>query len=244
MKISQSQLRQIIKEETDAAIDEGFFGKMGHKMGFETGETKRIDAILTQVASALAKDDWGDGPLDDLTYEDDPVQAVEDFVDRIGSLMMRAGLPKADMAKAKELMMQGKGQEGADIMYNHFTGMRRTPKGDEARTIISQNLRDIGSKIADAEDVLRTNARNRRDKARRAEFEKEQEEADEPAFWHKLTGDRRAGSSSRREKTPHGRASSAVGSANLAYGEGKVTKSKLNKLIKEVINEIRIEKLK
>ena len=79
MKISKQQLTKVVNEEIQQMVDEGFFGKMGHKMGFETGETKRIDAILGQVASALV-DATGDYGLD-LGYEDDPVQAVSDFVD-------------------------------------------------------------------------------------------------------------------------------------------------------------------
>ena len=53
MKISNKQLTKMVSEEMQQMVDEGFFGKMGHKMGLETGETKRIDAILGQVASAL-----------------------------------------------------------------------------------------------------------------------------------------------------------------------------------------------
>ena len=151
MKISNKQLTKMVSEEIQQMVDEGFFGKMGHKMGFETGETKRIDAILGQVASALV-DATGDYGLD-LGYEDDPVQAVSDFVDRIGALFMRAGLPKKDFAQAKDLMMQGKGQAGADIMYQYFTGMRRTPKGDEARGVIAKKLSLIADEIANAEDL-------------------------------------------------------------------------------------------
>ena len=100
MKISNKQLTKMVNEEIQQMVDEGFFGKMGHKMGFETGETKRIDSLLMQVARAL-EEATGDYGLD-LDYEDDPVQAVNDFVDRIGGLFMRAGLPKKDFAEAKK----------------------------------------------------------------------------------------------------------------------------------------------
>ena len=53
MKISKQQLTKVVNEEIQQMVDEGFFGKMGHKMGFETGETKRIDSLLMQVARAL-----------------------------------------------------------------------------------------------------------------------------------------------------------------------------------------------
>ena len=53
MKISKTQLTKMVNEEIQQMVDEGFFGKMGHKMGFETGETKRIDSLLMQVARAL-----------------------------------------------------------------------------------------------------------------------------------------------------------------------------------------------
>ena len=99
MKISNKQLAKMVSEEMQQMVDEGFFGKMGHKMGFETGETKRIDTLLMQVARAL-EEATGDYGLD-LDYEDDPVQAVSDFVDKIGGLFMRAGLPKEDLHKQK-----------------------------------------------------------------------------------------------------------------------------------------------
>jgi len=226
MKISNKQLTKMVSEEMQQMVDEGFFGKMGHKMGFETGETKRIDAILGQVASALV-DATGDYGLD-LGYEDDPVQAVSDFVDRIGALFMKAGLPKEDFAQAKDLMMQGQGQAGADIMYQHFTGMRRTPKGDEARGVIANKLSLIADEIANAEDILRTRYKNKMDDERRAEYA-DYEEPDMSAL--DIDDDP-------RKRDRPGRASSAVGSANLAYGEGKVTKSGLRKFINEVKSEL------
>ena len=226
MKISNKQLTKMVNEEIQQMVDEGFFGKMGHKMGFETGETKRIDAILGQVASALV-DATGDYGLD-LGYEDDPVQAVSDFIDRIGGLFMKAGLPKKDLAQAKDLMMQGQGQAGADIMYQHFTGMRRTPKGDEARGVIANKLSLIADEIANAEDILRTRYKNKMDDERRAEYA-DYEEPDMSAL--DMDDDP-------KKKDRYGRASSAVGSANLAYGEGKVTKSGLRKFINEVKSEL------
>ena len=222
MKISKQQLTKVVNEEIQQMVDEGFFGKMGHKMGFETGETKRIDAILGQVASALV-DATGDYGLD-LGYEDDPVQAVSDFVDRIGALFMKAGLPKEDFAQAKDLMMQGQGQAGADIMYQHFTGMRRTPKGDEARGVIANKLSLIADEIANAEDILRTRYKNKMDDERRAEYA-DYEEPDMSAL--DIDDDP-------RKRDRPGRATGATGSANLAYGEGKVTKGGLKKMIKEI----------
>ena len=226
MKISNKQLTKMVSEEIQQMVDEGFFGKMGHKMGFETGETKRIDSILGQVASALV-DATGDYGLD-LGYEDDPVQAVSDFIDRIGGLFMKAGLPKKDLAQAKDLMMQGQGQAGADIMYQHFTGMRRTPKGDEARGVIANKLSLIADEIANAEDILRTRYKNKMDDERRAEYA-DYEEPDMSAL--DMDDDP-------KKKDRYGRASSAVGSANLAYGEGKVTKGGLRKFINEVKSKL------
>tara|TARA_Y100001937_G_scaffold128760_1_gene207710 strand:- start:5926 stop:7080 length:1155 start_codon:yes stop_codon:yes gene_type:complete len=236
MKISKTQLTKMVNEEIQQMVDEGFFGKMGHKMGFETGETKRIDSLLMQVARAL-EEATGDYGLD-LDYEDDPVQAVSDFVDRIGGLFMRAGLPEKDFAEAKELMMQGRGEAGANIMYQHFTGMRRTPKGDEARGIIANKLRDIGEEIGKAEEILSIRYKNKMAKEREAAYEKEQAAADARSWWGKgkVDGPRWVGD--KKEKVPHGRASSAVGSANLAYGEGKITKAGLRKFIGEVRNQL------
>ena len=236
MKISKTQLTKMVNEEIQQMVDEGFFGKMGHKMGFETGETKRIDSLLMQVARAL-EEATGDYGLD-LDFEDDPVQAVSDFVDRIGGLFMRAGLPEKDFAEAKDLMMQGRGEAGANIMYQHFTGMRRTPKGDEARGIIAKKLRDIGEEIGKAEEILSIRYKNKMAKEREAAYEKEQAAADARSWWGKgkVDGPRWVGD--KKEKVPHGRASSAVGSANLAYGEGKVTKGGLRKFINEVKSEL------
>lgn len=222
MKISNKQLTSMVSEEIQQMVDEGFFGKMGHKMGFETGETKRIDTLLMQVARAL-EEATGDYGLD-LDYEDDPVQAVNDFVDKIGGLFMRAGLPEKDFAEAKDLMMQGRGEAGANIMYQHFTGMRRTPKGDEARGIITKKLRDIGEEIGKAEEILSIRYQNKKKAEREAEYA-DYEEPDMSAL--DMDDDP-------RKRDRPGRASSAVGSANLAYGEGKVTKVGLKKMIKEI----------
>jgi hypothetical protein len=226
MKISNKQLAKMVSEEMQQMVDEGFFGKMGHKMGFETGETKRIDSLLMQVARAL-EEATGDYGLD-LDYEDDPVQAVSDFVDKIGGLFMRAGLPKEDFAQAKDLMMQGQGQAGADIMYQHFTGMRRTPKGDEARGVIANKLSLIADEIANAEEILSIRYQNKKKAEREAEYA-DYEEPDMSAL--DIDDDP-------RKRDRPGRASSAVGSANLAYGEGKVTKSGLRKFINEVKSEL------
>ena len=235
MKISNKQLTSMVNEEIQQMVDEGFFGKMGHKMGFETGETKRIDTLLMQVARAL-EEATGDYGLD-LDYEDDPVQAVSDFVDKIGGLFVRAGLPEKDFAEAKDLMMQGRGEAGANIMYQHFTGMRRTPKGDEARGIIAKKLRDIGEEIGKAEDILRTRYKNKMDDERRAEYA-DDEDPDMSALDVGRLGwdddEDIVPTNTRRS----GRATSAVGSANLAYGEGKVTKSGLRKFINEVKSEL------
>jgi hypothetical protein len=226
MKISNKQLAKMVSEEMQQMVDEGFFGKMGHKMGFETGETRKIDSLLMQVARAL-EEATGDYGLD-LDYEDDPVQAVSDFVDKIGGLFMRAGLPKEDFAQAKDLMMQGQGQAGADIMYQHFTGMRRTPKGDEARGVIANKLSLIADEIANAEEILSIRYQNKKKAEREAEYA-DYEEPDMSAL--DIDDDP-------RKRDRPGRASSAVGSANLAYGEGKVTKSGLRKFINEVKSEL------
>jgi hypothetical protein len=226
MKISNKQLAKMVSEEMQQMVDEGFFGKMGHKMGFETGETRKIDSLLMQVARAL-EEATGDYGLD-LDYEDDPVQAVSDFVDKIGGLFMRAGLPKEDFAQAKDLMMQGQGQAGADIMYQHFTGMRRTPKGDEARGVIANKLSLIADEIANAEEILSIRYKNKK----RAEREAEYADYEEPDMSALDIDD------DPRKRDRPGRASSAVGSANLAYGEGKVTKSGLRKFINEVKSEL------
>ena len=222
MKISKQQLTKMVNEEIQQMVDEGFFGKMGHKMGFETGETKKIDSLLMQVARAL-EEATGDYGLD-LDYESDPVQAVSDFVDRIGGLFMRAGLPKKDFAEAKELMMQGRGEAGANIMYQHFTGMVRTPKGDEARGIIAMKLRDIGEEIGKAEEILSIRYQNKK----RAEREAEYADYEEPDMSALDIDD------DPRKRDRPGRATGATGSANLAYGEGKVTKGGLKKMIKEI----------
>ena len=226
MKISKTQLTKMVNEEIQQMVDEGFFGKIGHKMGFETGETKKIDSLLMQVARAL-EEATGDYGLD-LDYESDPVQAVSDFVDRIGGLFMRAGLPKKDFAEAKELMMQGRGEAGANIMYQHFTGMVRTEKGDEARNIIAMKLRDIGEEIGKAEEILRIRYKNKMAKEREAEYADE-----EDPDWSALDID-----DDPRKRDRADRASDAVGSANLAYGEGKLAKSVLKKLIGEVRNQL------
>jgi len=226
MKISNKQLTKMVSEEIQQMVDEGFFGKMGHKMGFETGETKRIDSLLMQVARAL-EEATGDYGLD-LDYEDDPVQAVNDFVDKIGGLFVRAGLPEKDFAEAKDLMMQGRGEAGANIMYQHFTGMRRTPKGDEARGIIAKKLRDIGEEIGKAEEILSIRYQNKKKAEREAEYA-DYEEPDMSAL--DMDDDP-------KKKDRYGRASSAVGSANLAYGEGKVTKGGLRKFINEVKSKL------
>ena len=226
MKISNKQLAKMVSEEMQQMVDEGFFGKMGHKMGFETGETRKIDSLLMQVARAL-EEATGDYGLD-LDYEDDPVQAVSDFVDKIGGLFMRAGLPKEDFAQAKDLMMQGQGQAGADIMYQHFTGMRRTPKGDEARGVIANKLSLIADEIANAEEILSIRYQNKKKAEREAEYA-DYEEPDMSVL--DIDDDP-------RKRDRPGRASSAVGSANLAYGEGKVTKSGLRKFINEVKSEL------
>ena len=222
MKISKTQLTKMVNEEIQQMVDEGFFGKIGHKMGFETGETKKIDSLLMQVARAL-EEATGDYGLD-LDYESDPVQAVSDFVDRIGGLFMRAGLPKKDFEEAKELMMQGRGEAGANIMYQHFTGMVRTEKGDEARNIIAMKLRDIGEEIGKAEEILSIRYKNKMAKEREAEYADE-----EDPDWSALDID-----DDPRKRDRPGRASDAVGSANLAYGEGKITKAGLRKFIGEV----------
>ena len=226
MKISKTQLTKMVNEEIQQMVDEGFFGKIGHKMGFETGETKKIDSLLMQVARAL-EEATGDYGLD-LDYESDPVQAVSDFVDRIGGLFMRAGLPKKDFEEAKELMMQGRGEAGANIMYQHFTGMVRTEKGDEARNIIAMKLRDIGEEIGKAEEILRIRYKNKMAKEREAEYADE-----EDPDWSALDID-----DDPRKRDRADRASDAVGSANLAYGEGKLAKSVLKKLIGEVRNQL------
>jgi len=226
MKISKTQLTKMVNEEIQQMVDEGFFGKIGHKMGFETGETKKIDSLLMQVARAL-EEATGDYGLD-LDYESDPVQAVSDFVDRIGGLFMRAGLPKKDFEEAKELMMQGRGEAGANIMYQHFTGMVRTEKGDEARNIIAMKLRDIGEEIGKAEEILRIRYKNKMAKEREAEYANEEE-----PDWSALDID-----DDPRKRDRADRASDAVGSANLAYGEGKLAKSVLKKLIGEVRNQL------
>ncbi len=226
MKISNKQLAKMVSEEMQQMVDEGFFGKMGHKMGFETGETRKIDSLLMQVARAL-EEATGDYGLD-LDYEDDPVQAVSDFVDKIGGLFMRAGLPKEDFAQAKDLMMQGRGQAGADIMYQHFTGMRRTPKGDEARGVIANKLSLIADEIANAEEILSIRYKNKK----RAEREAEYADYEEPDMSALDIDD------DPRKRDRPGRASSAVGSANLAYGEGKITKGGLRKFINEVKSEL------
>ena len=231
MKISNKQLTKMVNEEIQQMVDEGFFGKMGHKMGFETGETKRIDSLLMQVARAL-EEATGDYGLD-LDYEDDPVQAVNDFVDKIGGLFVRAGLPEKDFAEAKDLMMQGRGEAGANIMYQHFTGMRRTPKGDEARGIIAKKLRDIGEEIGKAEEILSIRYQNKKKAEREAEYA-DYEEPDMSALDIGRLGwddnDDIVPTNTRRS----GRATGATGSANLAYGEGKITKGGLKKMIKEI----------
>ena len=226
MKISKQQLTKMVNEEIQQMVDEGFFGKIGHKMGFRTGETRKIDSLLMQVARAL-EEATGEYGLD-LDYESDPVQAVNDFVDRIGGLFMRAGLPEKDFAKAKDLMMQGRGEAGANIMYQHFTGMVQTEKGEKARNIIAMKLRDIGEEIGKAEEILRIRYKNKMAKEREAEYADE-----EDPDWSALDID---DDPRKRDRTD--RASDAVGSANLAYGEGKLAKSVLKKLIGEVRNQL------
>ena len=226
MKISKQQLTRMVNEEIQQMVDEGFFGKIGHKMGFKTGETRKIDSLLMQVARALEEATGEYGLM--LDYESDPVQAVSDFVDRIGGLFMRAGLPEKDFAKAKDLMMQGRGEAGANIMYQHFTGMVQTEKGEKARNIIAMKLRDIGEEIGKAEEILRIRYKNKMAKEREAEYADEEE-----PDWSALDID---DDPRKRDRTD--RASDAVGSANLAYGEGKLAKSVLKKLIGEVRNQL------
>ena len=226
MKISKQQLTRMVNEEIQQMVDEGFFGKIGHKMGFKTGETRKIDSLLMQVARALEEATGEYGLM--LDYESDPVQAVSDFVDRIGGLFMRAGLPEKDFAKAKDLMMQGRGEAGANIMYQHFTGMVQTEKGEKARNIIAMQLRDIGEEIGKAEEILRIRYKNKMAKEREAEYADEEE-----PDWSALDID-----DDPRKRDRADRASDAVGSANLAYGEGKLAKSVLKKLIGEVRNQL------
>ena len=39
-KLIMENFRKFATEETDSVMNEGFFGNMGDKMGFETGTTK------------------------------------------------------------------------------------------------------------------------------------------------------------------------------------------------------------
>jgi len=106
--------------------------------------------------------------------------------------------------------------------------MRRTPKGDEARGIIAKKLRDIGEEIGKAEEILSIRYQNKKKAEREAEYA-DYEEPDMSAL--DIDDDP-------RKRDRPGRASSAVGSANLAYGEGKVTKGGLRKFINEVKSKL------
>lgn len=81
MKITKEQLKQIIKEEVEAAIDEGFMSRMGAKLGFAP---KGSEEAMKYALNAL------DGAEDVLRSGTERPERLSAAVDHIQKTMERA----------------------------------------------------------------------------------------------------------------------------------------------------------
>ena len=170
MKVTKRQLKQIIKEEIETAIDEGFMDSLKGAFGMGGGD---------------------EAPAADPT----------------------ANVPEEEREDYDEF------RSGGSAGYHKWENAR------------GQNFDDTSSYEA-YEDFLRWRTRHVADseRERMARYDITQ------AKKERGSGSSSSSSSSyKRDKTPAGRASSAVGSSNLAYGESV---KNIKDIIKEVIQEM------
>lgn len=147
MKITKSQLKQIIKEELETAIDEGFFSSIGDKMGISTQDTKLRAIRLATAYEKIANEyDIPEAGPDGMPTEE-MLTAAERAADRA----YEPAEEKAAIIKSIQRALQaaGAGKSTDELIKNkHFTGSGaiNLPSGDGSEDI-NKRLRAQASRI-------------------------------------------------------------------------------------------------
>ena len=114
MKITKSQLKSIIKEEIEAVMDEGFFGDLGDKLGFNTSTTKmRIKNL------EILRNNWK-REIEDARYFDQ--EQFDDLIAVTGKALAAAGVEGEVVAQVLNAIGSGDGATASDAVMAALAG--------------------------------------------------------------------------------------------------------------------------
>ena len=221
--------RKFATEETDSVMNEGFFGNMGDKMGFETGTTKgrvaRIGMLVKLWQEAVENADIMDAEDFDglMANTGEHLKAANFEPEKIAQILLAMGsgdgsaASDAYLAAAQDVQMRGgAGSDLIELFRNGLEDIVYAVGEEEARRSAQTHAENMAGLKSDVEAQA---AADSTDNSKRIQRVSDDDDDD----------------------VPHGRATSAVASSNLAYGEGKINQAQLIKIIKEELKRIRAE---
>jgi len=166
VKIKKSELKQLIKEEIENTMDEGFFGDMGDKMGFETSTTKRRAKNLDILVS------WWKEAVDDARYYDQT--QFDSLLDKTARQLKVIGLRPAKIAALLKAIGAGDGSTASDAWTQAVQDVtRRGGSGSDMITLLNNGLPEIVDAVGEEEANRLAAARAARIAAQDAEFERD-----------------------------------------------------------------------
>ena len=114
MKIKKSELKQLIKEELENIMDEGFFGDMGDKMGFNTSTTKRRIKNLE-----ILRNNWKSEIEDARFFDQDQYNQL---ITVTGKALAAAGVEPQVVAQVVNAIGSGDGATASDAVMAALAG--------------------------------------------------------------------------------------------------------------------------
>ena len=220
--------RKFATEETDSVMNEGFFGNMGDKMGFETGTTKGRVARIGMLVKL-----WQEA------VENADIMDAEDFdglMANTGEHLKAANFEPEKIAQILLAMGSGDGSAASDAYLAAAQDVQmRGGAGSDLIELFRNGLEDIVYAVGEEEArrSAQTHAENMAGLKSDVEAQAAADSTDNSKRIQRVSDD--------DDDVPHGRATSAVASSNLAYGEGKINQAQLIKIIKEELKRIRAE---
>jgi hypothetical protein len=145
VKIKKSELKQLIKEELENIMDEGFFSGIGDKMGMQTQDTKLRAVRMAQAYEKIANEYDIPMPGANLYPNTEMIDAAEDAADRA----YEPAEEKAALIKNLQRILQkaGAGEYTDEIIKNKqfwYAGDANMPPSDSD---IGKRLRAQAARI-------------------------------------------------------------------------------------------------
>ena len=167
MKVTKRQLKKIIKEELETVMDEGFFGRMGDKIGFETGTTKGRAKVI-----GILVNNWKEA-VEDARYMDQ--DGFNDLMTNTGKLLKAANFEPEKIAQILIAIGSGDGTAAADAYLAAAQDVQmRGGAGSDLITLFHNGVPEIVAAVGEEEARRSAQATAEKFAALNAEWEKEQ----------------------------------------------------------------------